>query len=175
MLSRYVPAEKIQTEFLNPWRNADKYAEGDPFAPANYDFGYLAAISFAGQPLAWMEASNLPEEAFATGDLIRAYREISSEFHSGIILPIGEEPSGRSWTGFQSIISPNEGYLLIYREDNPAKKARIRTWLPEGRRVRLVPVLGSGRSIRSKVGADGCICLKIREKNSSKLYKYLIK
>ena len=48
MLSRYVPAEKIQTEFLNPWRNADKYAEGDPFAPANYDFGYLAAISFAG-------------------------------------------------------------------------------------------------------------------------------
>ena len=175
MLSRYVPAEKLQTEFLNPWRNADKYEEGDPFAPANYDFGYLASISFAGQPLAWMEASNLPEEAFATGDLIRAYREISPEFHSGIILPIGEEPSGRSWTGFQSIISSNEGYLLIYREDNPAKKARIRTWLPEGRRVRLVPVLGSGRSIRSKVGADGCICLKIREKNSSKLYKYLIK
>lgn len=39
-LSRYVPAERIQVEFLNKWRNADKYA-GDPFAPAGYGFDYL--------------------------------------------------------------------------------------------------------------------------------------
>ena len=174
-LSRYVPAECLQVEFLNKWRNAEKYPEGDVFAPGNYSFDYLAAISFAAQPLAWMEASNLPEEAFAAGDLIRAYREIAPEFHSGTILPIGDEPSGRSWTGFQSITGSKEGYLLVYREDNPARRAKIRTWLPEGSRVRLKPVLGSGRRIRAKVDADGCICLKIKEKNSSKLYKYLIK
>ena len=174
-LSRYVPAECLQVEFLNKWRNAAKYPEGDSFAPGNYDFEYLAAITFAAQPLAWMEASNLPEEAFAAGNLIRAYREIAPDFHSGTILPIGDEPSGRSWTGFQSITGPKEGYLLVYREDNPARKVRLRTWLPEGSRVRLKPVLGSGRRIRAKVDADGCICLKIKEKNSSKLYKYLIK
>ena len=175
MLSRYVPAEKLQTEFLNPWRNADKYAEGDPFAPANYDFGYLAAISFAGQPLAWMEASNLPEEAFEVGKLIRAYREISSEFHSGTILPIGDEPSGRSWTGFQSIISPKEGYLLIYREDNPAKKTKIRTWLPEGRRVRLAPVVSRGAKKTRKVKAGGFIDISLKDTNSYIIFKYTVK
>ena len=131
--------------------------------------------AFAGQPLAWMEASNLPEEAFATGDLIRAYREISPEFHSGIILPIGEEPSGRSWTGFQSIISPKEGYLLIYREDNPANKAIIRTWLPEGRRVRLVPVVSRGAKKTRKVKAGGFIDISLKDTNSYIIFKYTIK
>lgn len=41
MLSKYVPAERLQIEFLNKWRNAGKYA-GDRFAPANYGFGYLS-------------------------------------------------------------------------------------------------------------------------------------
>ena len=104
MLSKYVPAERLQIEFLNKWRNEGKY-EGDPFAPSAYGFDYLFATAMAGQPLAWMEASNLPEEAFSVSGLLSGYREISAEFHSGMIFPIGDEPSGRSWTGFQSILS----------------------------------------------------------------------
>ena len=38
MLSRYVPAEKVQIEFLNKWRNADKYDAADPFAPRPLQF-----------------------------------------------------------------------------------------------------------------------------------------
>ena len=49
MLSRYVPAEKMQIEFLNKWRNADKYDVADPFAPARYSFDYLFAITLAAQ------------------------------------------------------------------------------------------------------------------------------
>ena len=171
MLSRYVPAERLQIEFLNNWRNADKYPAGDPYAPANYSFEYLAAITFAGQPLAWMEASNLPEEAFKAGKLIRAYASVMKDFHGGVILPVGDEPSGRSWTGFQSI-SGREGYLLVYREDNPSKKTRMKTWLPAGARVRLTPVLGSGKKARVKVAEDGTIRLKLSKKNSFALYKY---
>ena len=115
MLSKYVPAEKIQVEFLNKWRNDRKY-EGDTFAPSVYSFEYVFAVSMAGQPLAWMEASNLPEEAFDIAPVIKGYRDVSADFHSGVILPIGEEPSGRSWTGFQSICSDKEGYVLDYRE-----------------------------------------------------------
>lgn len=63
MLSKYVPAEKLQIEFLNKWRNTDKY-KGEVFAPENYSFEYLFATTLAGQPLAWMEGTNLPEEAF---------------------------------------------------------------------------------------------------------------
>lgn len=168
MLSRYVPAEKLQIEFLNNWRNADKYPSGDPYAPANYSFEYLAAITFAGQPLAWMEASNLPEEAFKAGELIREYASVMKDFHSGVILPVGEEPSGHSWTGFQS----DSGYLLVYREDTPTGEGRLKTWLPAGAKVRLTPVLGSGKKARVKVAEDGTICLKLLEKNSFALYKY---
>ena len=51
MLSKYVPPQNFQIEFLNKWRNASIY-EGDPFGPANYSFEYLFAITMAAQPLA---------------------------------------------------------------------------------------------------------------------------
>lgn len=172
MLSRYVPAENLQIEFLNCWRNADKYPAGDPFAPANYDFAYLAATTFAGQPLAWMEASNLPEEAFDTGNLIHRYREIAPAFHSGTVLPIGEEPSGRSWTGFQSLTSDNEGFILVFREDTSSAEGYIKTWIPAGTRVHLEPILGNGRKDRARVSREGRIKLKLNKKNSFVLYQY---
>lgn len=173
MLSRYVPAEKLQIEFLNKWRNADKY-KNDRFAPANYDFGYLFAITMAGQPLAWMEASNLPDEAFDIKPLVEVYKSVSHDFHSGTILPVGDEPSGRSWTGFQSVTSDNEGYLLLYREDNDKSSAMVPTWLPEGKKVSLVPVLGNGKKYKAKVGADGTLPVTIDRPNDFVMYKYSI-
>ncbi|MBR6053868.1 MAG: alpha-galactosidase [Bacteroidales bacterium] len=171
-LSRYVAPERFQIEFLNPWRNPDKYPDGDPFAPSGYSFDYLAAITFAAQPLAWMEASNLPEEAFATGDLLRSWYRIAHDFHAGSILPVGEEPSGRSWTGFQSVKDPKHGYLLIYREGTAKARARIKTWLPGKSWVRLRPVLGNGKSRLVRVDADGFIKVRLREPNSFALYEY---
>lgn len=79
MLSKYVPTEKLQIEFLNKWRNSDKYGD-DIFAPSHYSFDYLFAISMAGQPLAWMEAANLPEEAYGLSSLVEAYKDISYDF-----------------------------------------------------------------------------------------------
>lgn len=174
-LSRYVAPERFQIEFLNPWRNADKYPAGDRFAPSHYGFDYIAATSFAAQPLAWMEASNLPEEAFSAGDMIRRWLEIAPDIHSGAILPIGEEPSGSSWTGFQSIKSEVDGYLLVYREDTSGAKACIKTWLPAGKRVKLHAVLGKGKSRRVKVDSDGRIPVKLSEPNSFALYEYTVK
>ena len=173
-LSRYVPAECLQIEFLNPWRNVDKYPEGDLFAPANYSFDYLAAISMAAQPLAWMEASNLPEEAYSTGNPLRSWRSIAAELHSGTILPIGQEPSGTSWTGFQSIIDSNSGYLIIYRENNPSAKGRVRTWLPDGARVRLTPVVGNGSRKCVKVKPGGIVTYNLDKINSYIILKYTL-
>lgn len=48
-----------------------------------------------GNPLAWFEASNLPEEAFGIKDLMEKYKKVQYDFHQGTILPIGEEPSGQ--------------------------------------------------------------------------------
>ena len=174
MLSRYVPAERIQVEFLNKWRNPHKY-ENDVFAPSGYDFEYVFAISMAGQPLAWMEASNLPEEAFEIAPVVKAYRQVSADFHSGVILPIGEEPSGRSWTGFQSIISDNEGYMLLYREKTTRRSEYVTTWLPEGAKVEFVPVLGHGKALKTKVGNGSRVAFSLPNENDYVMYKYRIR
>lgn len=173
MLSKYVPAQKFQIEFLNKWRNAAKYAD-DPFAPANYSFDYLFAITMAAQPLAWFEGTGLPEEAITVGaPVIKKYREIQSDLHQGDIFPIGEEPSGRSWTGFQSA-QEGKGYFIVFREDNDMPKCEMKTWLKTGSSVKCIPLTGKGKAFSAKAGADGAITFELSQKNSYALYKYVI-
>lgn len=174
MLSRYVPAQRLQVEFLNKWRNTAKYADSDIFAPRNYSFDYLFATTMAGQPLAWMEASNLPEEAFATGGLIRSYTAIQEDLHRGTVLPVGDEPSGRSWTGFQSISDSLSGYFIIYRENNDDASAMVRTWLDGGAKVTLTPLMGDGEAATVTADKDGRVSFTLAEKNSFAVYKYQI-
>lgn len=169
-LSKYVPAQDLQIEFLNKWRNRDKYKD-DPFAPELYDFEYLFAITMMAQPLAWMEAHNLPEEAFVIGETIKRYRKFQNEIHQGLILPVGDKPSGRSWTGFQSILK-DSGYLLIFRELNEHPQYWVKTWLEPGIRVELEAILGEGNSFTAVVDRDGKIQFSLRDKNSFSLYKY---
>ena len=171
-LSKYVPAERLQIEFLNKWRNAAKYA-GDPFGPANYRFDYLFATTMAAQPLAWMEAGNLPEEAFALGETVARYRAVQEDFHRGVILPVGDEPSGRSWTGFQSA-GEGRGYLLVLPEHTPERRTRLRTWLDEGTRVRLTPVVGHGKPSVQTVGRGGVIAAELPAPNDYAMYRYEI-
>ena len=128
----------------------------------------------AGQPLAWMEASNLPEEAFDLKPLVDAYRTVQHDFHRGTILPVGDEPSGRSWTGFQSLTSDNEGYLLVYREDNPRNEAEISTWFSIGDTVKLSPVIGNGNEQSLRAGEGGRIKLTIDKPHDFVLYKYSV-
>ena len=90
-------------------------------------------------------------------------------------MPIGEEPSGRSWTGFQSIVSDTEGYLIVYSEDNGQAEGTIDTWLPKGKKVTFTPVMGSGRKSTAKVGAQGKVSFELKDKNSFALYQYRIK
>lgn len=173
MLSKYVPAQNLQIEFLNKWRNTDKYA-GDPFAPINYSFDYLFAVTMAGQPLAWLEGSRLPDNAFQeVGPVIKKYREIQFDFHKGNIFPIGEEPSGMSWTGFQSI-QEGGGYFLVFRENNNNVEVKIKTWLPAGKNIKCTNVIGKGKDFSEKIGENGTVTFNLPEKNSYALYHYSI-
>jgi alpha-galactosidase len=173
MLAKYVPTQNLQIEFLNKWRNPANYKD-DPFAPANYSFEYIFAITLAAQPLAWFEATGLPEEAFAIAPVIKRYREIQFDFHSGNIFPIGEEPSGKSWTGFQSI-QEGEGYFLVFREDNTESESTIKTWLNAGTKIRCIPELGKGAEFIATVGKGGSVLFTLNDKNSYALYRYIIK
>lgn len=173
-LSKYVPAERLQIEFLNKWRNAEKYGK-DIFAPGNYTFEYLFATTMAGQPLAWFEGSGLPEEALSIGDLIASYKEVRHDLHSGTILPIGAEPSGKSWTGFQSIKNDREGYFIFFRENTQGSKGVVETWLPEGVKVKLEPVLGHGRPATLKTGRNGSLEIELPSVNDFAMYRYTVR
>ena len=174
-LSRYVPAECLQVEFLNKWRNPDKYASDDPFAPGNYSFEYVFATAMAAQPLAWMEASNLPEEAYNVAPLIEGYKKIMSDFHRGTILPVGEEPSGRSWTGFQSVSKDSRsGYFIVYRELTSRPEASLETFLPEGAEVSFEKILGSGEDFSATAGEGGRVNFSLENENSFAVYRYRI-
>ncbi len=171
-LSRYVPAEKLQIEFLNKWRNCEKYGN-ELFAPANYSFEYLFATTMAGQPLAWFEGSGLPEEAFTIHKTIAGYKEIQHDFHQGVILPVGEEPSGKSWTGFQSL-HEGRGYFIFYRENHPESIYPVKTWLPGGTRIQCTPLLGNGTPFIQTAGRDGTLEIEISHINEYAMYKYEI-
>ncbi len=172
MLSKYLPPQTLQIEFLNKWRNRDKY-QGDRFAPANYSFDYLFAITMVAQPLAWMEMANLPEEAFSTGKTIKKYREIQHDLHQGAIFPIGYEPDGKSWCGFQSM-QEKSGYILVFREDNSEQSAVLSTRLPSGKNITFSPVLGHAKAFQAKTGGQGEITFSLPTPNSFALYHYQI-
>lgn len=173
MLSAYVPAEKLQIEFLNKWRNAGNYKD-DPFGPAHYTFDYLFAITLVAQPLAWFEGTGLPAEAFeAVSPVIKRYREIQHDLHKGMIFPIGDEPTGRNWTGFQSV-KEGKGYLMIFREANPETECRMKTWLKPGTRIRCNSLLGNGKSFKATTANDGSVNFRLKDINSFALYEYQI-
>lgn len=174
MLSRYVPAENLQIEFLNKWRNADKYPADDPYAPAQLPFDYIFAITMMAQPLAWFEASGLPEEAFSVAPLIQSYQQIQADLHAGQIFPIGEEPSGSSWTGFQSV-QDQEGYFLVFRELNQRKKAALSTWLSPNQSVELTAVMGNGKSFTTKTDGEGRLEFQLPAQHSFALYRYVLR
>lgn len=173
MLAQYVPPQNLQVEFLNNYRNHDKYAPDDSLAPGNVSFEYEFALTMMAQPLAWMEATGLPEEAFRVAPVIKRYQALQQDIHAGQIFPIGDEPCGSSWTGFQSM-QGNKGYLLIIRERTPGAAAEVKTWLPPGKRLRLVAALGQGKDQLLTVGADGRLPVRLPIPNSYALYRYQI-
>lgn len=173
MLSEYVPAERMQFEFLNKWKNQDKYSEDDRFAPVNYSLDYLFAITMASQPLAFFDAASLPEPSLNNKNLIRTYQRIQHDLHRGYIFPIGEEPDGESWTGFQSLL-PGKGYFIIYRENNNEPTGELETFLDEGTTVEVKSLTDKNYSSVQKVGKSGRISFLLPERNSFDIYEYII-
>lgn len=175
MLSKYIPPQRLQIEFLNKWRNTDKYPKNDLFAPEQYSFDYLFAITMPAQPLAWMEARNLPQQAFGTASLIKTYKKYWGEWHSGQIFPIGKEPSGVSWTGFQSVLKDkSSGYVLVFREMAASKEMMYKLGqLPVGKYVFQL-IAGDGESFKANISQDRTVKFFLSKERSFAFYRYHI-
>jgi alpha-galactosidase len=86
-------------------------------------------------------------------------------------LPVGEEPSGTGWTGFQSL-GEGSGYLLLYREWNEREEARIALWGVVGTALRCTHVAGQGADFTTEVGAGGEIAVRLPGPFTFALYRY---
>ncbi len=173
LLSKYVPPEKLQMPFCNIWRNAENYGD-NIFAPGKVTFDYALATVMAAQPMGFFENSGLPEQAFEISKTVQSYLSVQQDFHKGIILPVGEEPSGTSWTGFQSVTSEKTGYFLFFRELNEIATEQIKVWLPEGSRIKLEKIAGVGAETIKCKTEKGSIGISLPGPNSWALYSYTI-
>ncbi|MET7000304.1 alpha-galactosidase [Chitinophaga defluvii] len=172
-LSKYFPLQKLLVEFLNTDRNRDQYPPGDIFAPANIPFEYTFAITMMAQPLAWLEAHRLSSEQLNIAPVVTTYRKYQHDIHSGSIFPIGQEPDGQSWTGFQSI-QQGRGYIIVYRENNNSSAAFLKTFFAMGTKVSFRPLIGKGKPFVAVAGDDGRIRFSLPSLNSYALYEYKI-
>lgn len=172
MLSKYYPTFRLQAEFLNVTRNKPIY-EGDPLSPANCGLDYALAVTMCANPLAWMELSGLEEDQLVLLEKnIKTYRRIQPDFLSGYVLPIGEKPSGTSWTGFQSITGDKTGFILILREYNDQPSKQVKLWNLKNITLQLECILGMGDHTSLQVNKEGECRFELGTRFGYSLYRY---
>lgn len=117
MLGRYLPTDKFQFELINPALNQESYSAGDPFAPSRYTIDYLFATVMLANPLFWMEMQFLSAEQQETlVPLIQIWQQCRADFVGKDVLPIGDLPNGRAFSGFVVNEGGRATYLLLFRE-----------------------------------------------------------
>ncbi len=174
MLSRYIPTERLQIEFLNPYRNEHLYGD-DPLSPANCGMNYVFAASMFANPLAWMELTALNEKAVAElHSVVPTYRKIQADILEGYVQPIGNEPDGTQWTGFRSEKEDGSGYLLIIREINEADSFSYKLNGAENAVIKLESIFGDGKQTEIKTDANGSAIFELDKPHSYALYRYTI-
>ncbi|MDD5678332.1 MAG: hypothetical protein PHW60_10140 [Kiritimatiellae bacterium] len=141
-LARYLPAERLQFEFPNRHKPIYKTAADvlEAFEMQECRDDYLAAIAMFSSPLCWCEPSALP--AAARADIARVmalHGRLQGDLARSHILPVGEEPTGHSWTGLQASDPerPGQGWLLVFREATDAGLFEFALWEPAGATIRL--------------------------------------
>lgn len=125
-LAKYVDPRRLRIEVLNGQRNAHLYPN-DPLAPCHYRADYLFAVAMAANPMAWFEAGGL-EEAFAADlrGIIAVYKSVRDALHRCFIYPIGGEPDGFSWSGFQAHDSESGGgFIIVFRDNAPDDRGAL--------------------------------------------------
>lgn len=182
MLASYVPAAKLQMEFLNNERNTQLY--NDPLSPESCGIAYSFAVTMLANPLAWMELSSLSERQTAElTPLIELYNRIKPETSRGHVLPIGTKPNGAGWTGLQCMLSATEGYLLVFREYTDELTGSFELWGDRGASVKLTCLARScGRervdfpndSKQLSPSSSGAIGITLEQPLSFALYRYTI-
>lgn len=175
MLSGVIPARAMQFEVLNPRRHPEQYGN-DPFAPGGYEMDFLFASVMVSNPLLWCELSRLnPEDAAALQRIIDAWRPHCAALFAADVCPVGEEPSGRSCTGFWASCASDHGYFVLLREKNDCETAvyRVPALGGETLRVSMIAANGSG-SMEPAVAFDGAMTVHFSRQDQYLFAQYRV-
>lgn len=118
-LSRYLRPQFLQIEVPSADDiNAEFYSGRK--SPDIYDTEYWAAISLFSSPLLWCAPSKCSKKTICkTNKIMSLHKQLWPEIAECEVYPIGNEPDGKSITGFQAHNhDTGNGYLLFFRESD---------------------------------------------------------
>jgi hypothetical protein len=130
-----------------------------------------------------MELSSLNERQLdALQPLVALFNRIRPDTSRGHVLPIGQEPSGTSWTGLQCMLTETEGYVLVFREKNDEPSGSFKLWGHRSDSIRLTCLARSSgpeqqaypadEQLEPAPASDGTIRLSLDQPFSFALYRY---
>jgi alpha-galactosidase len=119
-LAKYVRTPMLQIEIGDPGCMAPGNYTPGAAKPHDYPPAYWAAVAMFASPLLWFSPSLIdPETAEKFKKVLEMHKRYRNEIFAGDIFPIGKEPDGKSWTGFQSYnMNTGHGFVVVYRELN---------------------------------------------------------
>lgn len=146
-IAPYFPISRIQAEFINTGLHRDLYEQdeaGDALAPERCGQIYSLGCVLFASPLAWMQPCLLEasrrRELRTVLDAVKQAREGAAR---SLVLPVGEEPDGVNFTGFQAMESETAGWLLVFREASQHAGFRFRLHGGNGESFRFTQVYSS--------------------------------
>ncbi|OGV39549.1 MAG: hypothetical protein A2X48_13005 [Lentisphaerae bacterium GWF2_49_21] len=171
-LAKYFPTYRLLIEWLNVDRHRENY-NNDSLAPGNCGMEYSLAVSLFALPLAWFRTSELSEKnRKRCREILSEYLPHQQEILRGRVFPIGDEPDGYSWTGFQSVFSRQSGYLLFYRELNSNPNRNFSLNIDEKpNSLTFKHILSSEKVALEQIG-NAAVRITLPKKNSFALFKY---
>ena len=121
---------------------------------------YSVALGLSGIPVFFQTTRLLEEDQREEiKALLQVYREHRRALFESFVFPVGDEPSNRSWSGFQWMNPEGgDGFALLFRErlnEEPTKRVALRFIAP-GSRVRLTD-LRTGESSLQQTDSQGRI------------------
>ncbi len=146
---------------LNKWQLVTQNPETvDPTLSdaVQHSAAYCSATTLMGIPEFMTLTRNYsPTARSQIRALLKIYKQSQKEIFESFVFAVGDEPSNRSWTGFQSYHpDSNEGFLLIFRERlslEECKRIHLR-FVPSGSAINLQD-LETGDKRRVTLGQDG--------------------
>lgn len=116
LLAKYIRPQSLQIEVPYPEDYlAHSSADNPPPRPdsCRYPLEYWAAVALFANPLLWFAPSTVPPETRRIyREMMELHLNIRDRVFAGEIYPVGDEPSGKSISGFVS----TSGVAIFFRE-----------------------------------------------------------